>query len=127
MPTINQHFTLGHAALGDSLVAERDADWRIGFEAPGENGTYVGVPLLLILVAGTVLLRRNRIAVFSAVMAVIAMVLSMGTYLHVDGHRTGVPLPFIVLAHLPLLQSGIASRYTGLFWLFAAVAVCPYR
>ncbi len=121
VPTINQHFTFGHAALGDSLVAERDADWRIGFEAPGENGTYVGVPLLLILVAGTVLLRRNRFVVFNAVMAAIAMVLSMGTYLHVDGHRTGVPLPFIVLADLPLLQSGIASRYTGLFWLFAAL------
>ena len=121
LPTINQHFTFGHASLGDSFVAERDANWRIGFEAPSENGTYVGLPLLLVLVVGTLLLRRNRFAVFSAVMAVVAMVLSMGTYLHVDGHLTGVPMPFIVLAHLPLLESGIASRYTGLFWLFAAL------
>ncbi len=121
IPTVNQHFTFGHASLGDSLVAERDANWRIGFEAPNENGTYVGLPLILVLVVGTLLLRRNRFAVFSALMAVVVLVLSMGKYLHVDGHLTGVPLPFIVLAHLPLLESGIASRYTGLFWLFAAL------
>jgi hypothetical protein len=121
VPTTNQHFTFGQAGLGDSLVAERDADWRIGVESPGENGTYVGLPLLFVLVVGTIMLRRNRLALFSAVMAVVAMVLSMGKYLHVDGHLTGIPLPFIVLAHLPLLQSGIASRYTGPFWLFAAL------
>ena len=39
------------------------------------------------------------------------MVLSMGSYLHVDGHRTGSGFPFIVLAHLPLLSSGSAARY----------------
>ena len=49
------------------------------------------------------------------------MLLSMGSHLHVDGHRTPVPLPFIVLAHLPLLDSGSASRYVSLFWLFAAL------
>ena len=54
-------------------------------------------------------------------MAAATMLLSMGAYLHVDGHRTHVPLPFIVLAHLPLLDSGSASRYVSLFWLFAAL------
>jgi len=39
----------------------------------------------------------------------------------VDGHLTGIPLPFAVLAHLPLLDSSIASRYAAFFWLFAAL------
>ena len=51
VPTQIQHFTFGHAALGDSLVAERDANWRIVFVAPIENGSYIGIPLLVIIAA----------------------------------------------------------------------------
>ena len=57
---------------------------------------------------------------FAAAMAVAGMLLSMGSYLHIDGHKTGIPLPFDVLAHLPLLESGAASRYVAFFWSFAA-------
>jgi hypothetical protein len=123
VPTLFEHFTFGHAALGDSLVAERDANWKIVEGAPWENGSYVGAPLLAILIGGTVFLWRRRTVRFFAAMAVAAMVLSMGTVLHVDGHRTGIPLPFTVLAHLPLLDSGIASRYVAFFWLFAALVL----
>lgn len=121
VPTLYQRFTFGHAALGDSLVAQRDANWNIVGDAPWENGSYVGAPLLVTLIVGTIALRRKRLVQFAAVMAVVGMVLSMGSRLHVDGHRTGVPLPFIVLAHLPLLDSGVASRYVAFFWLFAAL------
>jgi len=121
VPTQNQHFTFNEATRGDSYVAQRDANWHVVTDLALENGTYVGVPLLVLLIAGIVLLRRNRFAVFTAVMAAAAMVLSMGSYLHVDGHRTAIPLPFIVLAHLPLLSSGSAARYVFFFWLFAAL------
>ena len=121
VPTANQHFQFGEANRGDSYVAERDAQGQITFEAPLENGTYVGIPLLAVLVAGMVVLRRNRFAVYCAIMALAGLILSMGSHLHVDGHETGVPLPFIVLAHLPLLESGVASRYIGFFWLFVAL------
>jgi hypothetical protein len=121
VPTDNQHFTFNEAARGDAYVAQRDANWHVLVDATLENGTYVGIPLLLVLIAGVIVLRRNRFAVFAAVMAAVTMLLSMGSYLHVDGHRTPVPLPFIVLAHLPLFDSGSAARYVGLFWLFAAL------
>ena len=121
VPTQNQHFTLGQAGRGDSYVAQRDANWHVVIDLTLENGTYVGLPLLVLLVAGVVVLRRVRFAVFTAVMATATMLLSMGSYLHVDGHRTAVPLPFIVLAHLPLLSSGSAARYVIFFWLFAAL------
>jgi len=121
VPTHNQYLTFGHAALGNSLVAVRRASWGIVFEAIAENGTYVGIPLILVLVVGAVLLRRRRIAMFAAVMALVAFILSLGSRLHFDGHRTTIPLPFALLSHLPLLDSGIAVRYMGLFWLFAAL------
>jgi len=121
VPTLDQRFTFGHAALGDSLVAARDSNWHIVFESPLENGSYVGAPLLVALIVGGIVLRRKRIVLFCAAMGAIALVMSMGSYLHVDGHRTGVPLPFIVIAHLPLLNSSIASRWVTYFWLFAAL------
>ncbi len=126
VPTEVQRFTFGHATLGDSLVAERDANWRITMAAPNENGSYVGIPLVIILVVGTIALRRRRLVQFAALMAVAGMVLSMGSYLHVDGHKTGIPLPFDVLAHLPLFESGAASRYVEFFWLFAALLLALF-
>ncbi len=121
VPTIDQRYTFGHAGLGDSLVAQRDPDWNIVVESPLENGSYVGVPLLLALVIGGIVLRRNRFALFCSVMGALGLVMSMGSELHVDGHRTGIPLPFIVIAHLPLLDSSVASRWITYFWLFAAL------
>ena len=121
VPTINQHFTLGHAALGDSLVAARAPDWKIAFDSPVENGSYVGVPLLLVLVLGGIVLRRKRIALFCSAMGASALLLSFGSHLHVDGHRTGIPLPFLVMTHLPLLDSSVAARWVTYFWLFAAL------
>jgi hypothetical protein len=121
VPTIDQHFTLGHAALGDSLVAARAPDWTIAFDSPVENGSYVGVPLLLALVIGAIVLRRKRIALFCAAMGAIALLLSFGSHLHLDGHRTGIPLPFLAIAHLPLLDSSVAARWVTYFWLFAAL------
>ena len=121
VPTLDQHFTFGHAALGDSLVASRDANWNIVFDSPIENGSYIGIPLLLALVAASIVLRRKRIALFCTAMGVIALIMSLGSHLHVDGHRTGIPLPFIVIEHLPLLNSSVASRWITYFWLFAAL------
>jgi len=121
VPTIDQHFTLGHAVLGDSLVAARAPDWKIAFDSPVENGSYVGVPLLLALVIASFVLRRKRIALFSSAMGAIALLFSFGSHLHVDGHRTGIPLPFVVIEHLPLLDSSVAARWVTYFWLFAAL------
>jgi hypothetical protein len=121
VPTLDQHFAFGHAALGDSLVASRDAHWHIVFESPIENGAYIGVPLILALVIGSIVLRRKRIALFCTAMGAIALIMSMGSHLHVDGYRTGIPLPFIVIEHLPLLNSSVASRWITYFWLFAAL------
>jgi hypothetical protein len=109
-PTSNQRFTLRGAALGDHFVA-----------GPIENGSYLGAPLLLALVIGVRVLRRRPLVLYCGAMAGIALVLSMGSDLHVDGYRTGIPLPYAVLAHLPLLNGAIPSRWFCYVWLFAAL------
>jgi hypothetical protein len=121
IPTVTQRFNFGEASYGDSLVAQRTADWQVVLDAPIENGTYVGVPLLVVLIAGCTWLRRKRLVLFGAIMAAAAALLSMGSHLHVGGTRTAIPLPFDVLAHLPLLKGGAAARYVVFFWLFAAL------
>ena len=86
-----------------------------------ENGSYIGVPLLLALVVGAVALRRKRFALFCSIMAAIGLVMSLGPRLHVDGRRTGIPLPFDVITHVPLLNSSVSARWITYFWLFAAL------
>ena len=109
-PTSNQRFALRGAELGDVFVA-----------GPIENGSYLGAPLLLVLVIGVRVLRRRPLVLYCGAMAGIALVLSMGSALHLDGYGTGIPLPYAVLAHFPLLNGAIPSRWFCYVWLFAAL------
>ena len=56
---------------------------------------------------------------FTSVMAVITVVLAFGSHLVVDNRRTGIPLPWEVLQHLPFVDDIITVRlalYTWLLW-----------
>ena len=82
------------------------------------QGTYLGIPFLVAVGLVTVLLRRRGIVAMAGTLAAIALVLSLGSTLYVDGDDTHVPLPFAVLAHLPFFDGLLALRlvlYTALF------------
>ncbi len=75
-----------------------------------EAGGYIGIPLLL---AAAVLAWRSRRSARMQLAVVVwagAVVLSLGPHLSVGGHRTGIPLPFLVLQHLPLLNNLLPVR-----------------
>ena len=91
-----------------------------------ENGGYLGVPLLLLLTVVVVQLRRRKIVLFSGVMAVVALLLSLGPRLTVDNHTTWVPLPMAALDHLPLFVSLIDARFALYVVLFAAVILASW-
>ena len=119
VPTMNQHFTFGLSSTGTGFL-------RLGPTGPvdpAENGSYIGIPIVLLLAVGVYRFRREGLLLFSVTMAGISMLLSMGSYLHVWGHRAGIPLPFAIIAKLPFVQSEVASRYTLFMWFFIAVAV----
>ena len=88
-----------------------------------ENGSYLGVPLLLTLVAMVLRCRRDQWISFTVGMAVIAFVLSLGSPLSINGHSTGIPLPDAVLSHLPLVDQLIPARFSLFTAFFVAVLV----
>jgi hypothetical protein len=105
-------------------IAERFARNFTGNGA--EQTAYVGLPLLLIL-AYTVWrfwsLTWVRVV---AVLGVVAAVLSMGPTLHVGGHQTHVPLPWVVFEHLPVFSNIIPSRVMLYAFLAAAMVLALF-
>ncbi len=83
-----------------------------------ENGSYLGVPLIISLGLILIWLRKNPWVRFLSVMAFAAWLLSLGPYLTINGHTTSIPLPFDLLAHVPILNNILPSRiamYSDLF------------
>jgi hypothetical protein len=78
-----------------------------------ENGLYLGIPLVLVLIAGAIALRRRPVMKVAIVVAAVAFVLALGSRLTVARYVwTAVPLPGAVLTRIPLLDSTIAARYS---------------
>jgi hypothetical protein len=113
VPTMNQRVTTNHwAAIGDRLQPNLT-----------ENGAYLGIPLVLLLVFLVVRYRHLVAMRLAAVMLVAAWLLSLGPRLFVNGHQTAVWLPFSLFLHLPILNSILAGRFTLFIDLFAAAVV----
>ena len=97
-----QRVSFGFTTLGHRLVANNL------FETDG----YLGVPLL---VAGGFFAWRSRRrgrTRLALLCFVTAAVLSLGAHLRIDGHTTAVPLPFLLLTHVPLLDNILAARFS---------------
>ncbi len=91
-----------------------------------ENGSYLGVALLVTLLVGSVVLwRRSDLARVVIIGGSAALVLSLGGGLVVTGRpsgaTTGLPLPERLFAHLPLLSNTVPVRYAASVDLFAAL------
>jgi len=78
-----------------------------------ENGLYLGIPLVLLLIAGAIILHRRPVMKIAVVVTAVAFVLALGSRLTVGRYVwTAVPLPGAVLTRIPLLDSTIAARYS---------------
>jgi hypothetical protein len=92
-----------------------------------ENGSYLGVPLLVLTTLLLIAFRRNRWMLMSAVMAISAYALSMGTNFVLDSKRipgrSAVPMPLAALAHLPLVAQIIPDRFSLYVAMFVAITV----
>lgn len=87
-----------------------------------ENGSYLGLPLLALLVYLSIRWRHDSLIAIFAVVGGVAAILSLGTELQVGGHRVFGVMPFRILAHIPILQSLEPARFT-LFVQLAAVLI----
>ncbi len=106
--------------LAPSSLANRS----LSFTSPGnlsENDSYLGIPLLLALLAVVVWRWRSLLVRFAATMAAAATVLSWGPWAEVDGRDTAFPLPDALFNHLPFFSDFLFSRFALYADLFCAV------
>jgi hypothetical protein len=79
--------------------------------SPTEDNTFFGVPLLVMLVISVVLLWRNLAARSAAIAGLVLLIMSMGPELRVGGYDTGIPLPFALIAHVPVIDLVSVTRF----------------
>ncbi len=96
-----QKVSLGMRSLGVRL--------QFGNSTP-EAGGYIGVPLLILTGILVWQSRRSPRTQLTTILLLGAVLLSLGPYLDVDHHLTRIPLPFLLLDHLPLLNNIVPSR-----------------
>ena len=82
---------------------------------------YLGVPLLVLLLAVVWVHRRTAVVRVAAVMAAVAVVLSLGDHLHVGGTVTSIPLPWAALQRLPFLNGILPARIASVTALFCGL------
>jgi hypothetical protein len=89
---------------------------------PPEYLSYLGGPLLLTVLVAAVVWWRQLTIRTAALLTAALVLLSLGARLYVDNHDTGVPLPWALLAHLPLGGDILPARF-GLLAPLPAAAV----
>jgi len=89
--------------------------------------SYLGIPLVITLVAVTMWCWRRSGAVrLAAIGAVVLAVCSLGESLHVNGHDTGIPMPWRVVTHIPVVSQLLPARLSIGVALCAAVLVAVF-
>jgi hypothetical protein len=89
-----------------------------------ENGSYLGLPLVLLLVGSAILCRRSKVVIVACLAALSAYVLSLGSPLLVENRFISwFHLPGALLQHLPLLEGAAMARFAVFVVLFAALVL----
>ncbi len=88
-----------------------------------ENGAFIGLPLLVLFIAGLVIGRKQGWIQWTGWMTLIVAVLSLGPHLHVNGNVTPAWLPWAAVAKLPLMGSALPARLMVIGWLGDAIVV----
>lgn len=110
VPTSHQSFAPGWLTrIGDQFMGGDT----------GEDGGYLGLPLVAVLAVIVIMLRRHRAVIYAALVLAAVEVLSMGRWLTIANHTLHAPLPWSALGDLPMLHSALPSRLA----LFASLIV----
>lgn len=88
-----------------------------------ENGTYFGVPLLLVLALFAWQRRRDRIAILLVGAFGIAILAALGPRLNLLGSVTQVRLPWALFLHLPITKYVLPERIVVFAWLALGLVV----
>ncbi|HVC14279.1 MAG TPA: hypothetical protein VND62_05405 [Acidimicrobiales bacterium] len=89
----------------------------------GSNGSYLGVAMLAVLLAGAAVLWRSPVLRVALAIAAMSYVASLGYEVHVGHGALHVPLPAAALGHVPLLDSIVPERFASMVDLFCGLAL----
>lgn len=112
-------------AIATSLAATVEPHGQLAGVAfiSGSNGSYLGVALLAVLVAGAIVLRRSSVLGLALLTALIAYLASLGYSLHVGHRHLHFPLPGAVFGRIPLLESIVPERFAAMVDLLCGLAL----
>jgi hypothetical protein len=109
--------TMHHPFLG-SLVERFHFDYTVG------QHIYVGYAVLILGILGAAVRWHRRAARFWTLSSLVFWLLTLGPSLRIDGHDTGIPLPFTLMAQLPFFKGNrYPSRYSVMLVLSLAILV----
>jgi len=89
----------------------------------GENGSYLGAPLVVALGLIVWTMRRNRWVLYVTGVLIGVDVLTMGRWLMVANHTIHLPLPWAAIGKISFLQSDLPNRFALFASFFVAVLV----
>lgn len=76
-----------------------------------EYNTYLGLPLLLVLLGCVIWLRRSPVIVATVVAGAVMALLSFGPNVTFNGKQTGLPAPYALIADVPVINGALPTRY----------------
>ena len=91
-----------------------------------EQGAYLGAPLLLVCLLYFIRRGTGRYARALLVTALVASLFSLGPWLHVDGARIALPLPWLLTQDLPLIRAALPGRLSLYVALCSSAATALY-
>lgn len=86
-----------------------------------EWGSYLGIPLIVLLIGCLLICRHQRVAWIAATITASSGLLALGPSLHIAGRDTGIPLPWSLLARLPLIHNLEPVRAAATMFLGAGL------
>lgn len=102
------------------LVARGWTGWTRFRGNIGENGAFLGLPLIAIIVLYARERGRSRAGRFLLLSLAVSVLLALGPELQVDGRKL-VPLPWRAAEHVPVLDNVLSVRFTLVIALLASV------
>jgi hypothetical protein len=90
-----------------------------------EWNAYLGLPLVVIALFTIVRYKKVAIVRVAGLMAGLITLLALGPHLHVAGHTTSIPLPWWIVARIPLVRDVLPARL-GVYIYLAVATLLAY-
>ena len=87
-----------------------------------ETGAYIGLPLIIIIIATTIKFFKNEYIKLISIITILIVVLSFGPKLHIEGMQL-FNMPWLIFMKIPLIKGAMPDRFAMYVFLGAAMIV----